>query len=100
MTSDMGIDASYLKELAGKLPGPLPDQVKRLIGLVRAMLTGPELMIYGSIFEGLAVKTAEKLMAVTTAFHSEKQGRTSVYITSDPLSVLGIEAEQTIEIGN
>lgn len=100
ITSGMGIDASYLKELSGKLPGPLPDQVKRLIGLVRTMLVGPELVIYGSIFEGLAQKTAERLMDMTQAFHSERPDRTSVYITSDPLSVLGIEAEQTIEIGN
>lgn len=99
ITSEMGIETSYLRELAGKLPGPIPDQVKRLMGLARTMLTGPDLMIYGSIFEGMAQKTSERLISMTRRFHTNKPGRTSVYITSDPQSVAGIEADQTFEIG-
>ena len=99
LTTGMGIETSYLRELAGRLPGPVPDQVKRLMGLTRTMLMEPDLMIYGSIFEGMAQKTAEKLISMTKRFHSGKPGRTSVYITSDPQSVAGIEADQTLEIG-
>lgn len=99
LTSGMGIETSYLRELAGKLPGPIPDQVKRLIGLTRTMLMEPDLMIYGSIFEGMSRNTAEKLFGMAAKFHAEKPGRTSVYITSDPLSLAGIEADRTFEIG-
>jgi ABC-type transporter Mla maintaining outer membrane lipid asymmetry ATPase subunit MlaF len=82
----------------GKLPGPLPTHEKRLIGLIRAMLIEPELMIYASLFEGLSPDMSDRLMQVTTNFHAEKQGRTSVYITFDEQSIKDVRADITLRI--
>ncbi|MEW6213742.1 MAG: ATP-binding cassette domain-containing protein [Nitrospirota bacterium] len=90
---EMGEDVSELSEYMKKLPGPLPVHEKRLIGMVRAMLMEPELMIYDSIFEGLNPEMAERLVRLTTKFHSEKPGRTSVYISSDEQSLKDVKAD-------
>lgn len=89
----MGKDISYISELMGKLPGPLSLHEKRLIGMVRAMLMEPELMIYDSIFEGLDPEKAGRLLGLTESFHSEKSDRASVYVTSNEQSVKGVKAD-------
>ncbi|MBI5213348.1 MAG: hypothetical protein HY957_08255 [Nitrospirae bacterium] len=95
---ETGMDISYLGELMGKLPGPLPVHEKRLIGFIRASLLEPELMIYDSIFEGLSPEMSETLIRVSGTFHSGKAGRTSVYITPDEQSVEGIKADTVLRL--
>lgn len=96
--NEAGIEIPYLKELMGRLPGPLPVHEKRLIGLIRAMLIEPELMIYDSLFEGLSPDMSDRLMKITTDFHAEKQGRTSVYITFDEQSIKDVKADIVLRI--
>lgn len=91
--SEMGKDISYISGFMTKLTGPLPTHEKRLINIVRAMLTEPELIIYDSIFGGLDPQTAETLIGLTEKFHSGKSGRTSVYISSDELSLSSVKAD-------
>lgn len=95
---EAGIEVSYLKELMGKLPGPLPLHEKRIIGLVRAMLMEPELMIYDSICEGLSPEMSDRLIKMTMDFHSEKSGRTSVYVTFNEQSVKNVKADITLNL--
>jgi phospholipid/cholesterol/gamma-HCH transport system ATP-binding protein len=95
---EAGIDTPYLKELMGKLPGPLPVHEKRLIGLIRAMLMEPELMIYDSLFEGLSPDMLNRLMKMTTNFHTEKPGRTSVYITFDEQSTKDLRTDTVLRL--
>lgn len=97
---EMGMDPSYLKELMERLPGLLPVYEKRLIGLVRAMLMEPDLMVYDSIFEGLNPEMLEGLIKLTERFHLEKQGRTSIYISSNSLSIDSIKADQILRLSN
>ncbi len=96
--NEAGIDVPYLKELIGRLPGPLPVHEKRLIGLIRAMLMEPELIIYDSLFEGLSPDMSDRLMQMTMNFHAEKQGRTSVYITFDEQSIKNVRADIILRI--
>ncbi len=95
---EAGIEISYLKELMGRLPGPLPFHEKKIIGLVRAMLMEPELMIYDSICEGLSPEMSDRLTKMTMDFHSEKSGRTSVYVTFDEQSVKNVKADTTLNL--
>ncbi|BCB96041.1 hypothetical protein JZK55_09630 [Dissulfurispira thermophila] len=96
--NEVGIDITYLKELMGKLPGPLPIHEKRLIGLIRAMLMEPDIMIYESLFEGLTPDMSDRLIKMTMNFHTEKHERTSVYITFDEQSVKHVRADTIIRI--
>ena len=90
----LGMDLST--DYLGRLPGPLPASEKCLIGAVRAMLMEPELMIYDSIFEGLYPEIAERLATLTSSFHTERPGRTSVYVTSHERSVAHIQADKVL----
>lgn len=90
---DLDRQAGGMAEYMGKLTGPLPLHEKRIIGLVRTLLMGPELMIYDSIFEGFAPDIVSGLVSVVSAFHAEKPGRTSLYITTDEDSLRGIKAD-------
>lgn len=90
---EMGKDILELSAYMKKLPGPLPVHEKRLIGMARAILMDPDLMIYDSLFEGLNFQMAERLVRLTTNFHSEKPGRSSVYISSDEQSLKDVKAD-------
>jgi phospholipid/cholesterol/gamma-HCH transport system ATP-binding protein len=90
---EIGVDTAHLSEYMGRLPGPLPEHEKRFIGLVRAMLMEPDLIINDSIFEGLNTEMAERLARLTTKFHEEKSGRTSVHISSDEDSMKYIKSD-------
>jgi phospholipid/cholesterol/gamma-HCH transport system ATP-binding protein len=93
MFSDLGKSGTELNTYMKKLPGPFPVHEKRLIGLVRAMLTEPDLMIYDSLFDGLSPAMAKQLAKYTTLFHSGKPLRTSLYISTDELSLRDIRAD-------
>lgn len=69
------------------LPGPLPLYKKRLAGLVRAMLTEPELIIYDSIFDGLSHDVRDRVRKIVSSFHSEKEGRASLFLASDEAAI-------------
>ncbi|MCE5194365.1 MAG: ATP-binding cassette domain-containing protein [Nitrospiraceae bacterium] len=81
--------AGYDEEIT-ILPGPLPLYKKRLAGLVRAMLTEPELIIYDSIFDGLSQNVREKVHNLVSSFHFEKEGRASLFLASDKTSLRDI----------
>jgi len=92
---ELGKDVAGL-DYMGKLPGPLPVTEKRLIGVVRAILMEPEIMIYDALLEGLDSEMAERLLMLTTGFHSGRVGRTSLYVSSDEESLKGLKADITI----
>ncbi|MBI5194911.1 MAG: ATP-binding cassette domain-containing protein [Nitrospirae bacterium] len=94
----LGVSHSYLSEHIGRLPGPLPAHEKRIIGLVRALLMEPELMLYDSLLEGMGQEMTERLERLTAKFHAEKSGRTSVYITTNELSVKNVQADTVVRI--
>jgi phospholipid/cholesterol/gamma-HCH transport system ATP-binding protein len=89
----MGKDASGLHEHMGKLPGTLPEHEKRLVGLARAVFMEPKLMIYDSVFEGVGPEMENRLLEFTSEFHSERPGRTSLYVTSVEHSLDRVEAD-------
>lgn len=75
------------------LPGPLPTYKKKLLGLARAILTEPELIIYDSVFDGLSSDIRNRVLETVNAFHEEKKGRASLFLATSEGSVKGIKAE-------
>lgn len=74
-----------LKRLGGdwelaKLPGSLSPQSRKLVGLIRAMLTAPDIIIYESPGEGFRGEAKSRLLALLVEFHQEKPGRLSILI--------------------
>jgi phospholipid/cholesterol/gamma-HCH transport system ATP-binding protein len=66
------------------LPGHLSLYQRRQIGLGRAMLTDPDLMIFESPSQGLNQDERQAFMEVARSFHNGKPGRASLFLTSNP----------------
>ncbi|MDP3112685.1 MAG: ATP-binding cassette domain-containing protein [Thermodesulfovibrionales bacterium] len=76
------------------LPGPLPTYKKKLLGLARAILMEPDLIIYDSVFDGLSSDIRNRVLEAVNAFHEEKKGRVSLFLASSEGSIKGIMAER------
>ncbi|TAN41482.1 MAG: ATP-binding cassette domain-containing protein [Nitrospirae bacterium] len=80
-------DIERIEKLMQQLPGHLSPHEKRVVGVVKAFIAEPEVIIYDSIFEGLNPEMQDELTTMTTQFHKEKAGRVSLYLTSDEYSL-------------
>jgi phospholipid/cholesterol/gamma-HCH transport system ATP-binding protein len=65
------------------LPGHLTTSQKLNVGIARAMLIDPDVMIYESPVSELTQEEMSHLCTIITEFHTEKPGRASLFITSD-----------------
>ncbi|HIJ94259.1 MAG TPA: ATP-binding cassette domain-containing protein [Desulfuromonadales bacterium] len=63
--------------------GTLSMYQRRLLGLGRAMLGDPDLMLLNGILDGLGDSECQNLLALITAFHLEKQERITLYCTAN-----------------
>ena len=64
-----------------ELPGHLPLYEKRLIGLARAMITDPGLIVYNAILAGLRGEEKSVIISTIMDFHREDPQRGSLFIT-------------------
>jgi len=92
----IGIDAT--PDWFASLPDPLPESEKSLIGVVRAMLMEPELILYDAIFAGQPPEIAVRLAAVTAAFHAARPGRTSLYIATEEAALAQVVADRCMNL--
>lgn len=76
-----------------ELPGHLSLYARRQVGLARALLLDPRLVIYDDILTGLSAEQRSALAAVVEAFHRESPGRTSLFFTADDEAVREIPVE-------
>jgi len=95
--SALKINDGNLAEFMSKAPVHLKPHEKRLTGLVRAMLTEPDLMLYDSLFEEISAGEAVVLKTLTQDFHLRKRGRVSVFISRNEQSLEDIEADMTLK---
>lgn len=66
------------------LPGLMNLFQRKQVGLARALLLDPELLIYEALLSGLNQREGSLLLEVARGFHGERPGRTSLFLTSDP----------------
>jgi len=85
--------SGQISEFMGALPGQLQVREKRLAGLMRSILSEPELVICDSLFEELGPEDAEVLTRLMRDFQMEKQGRASIYISPNEQSLLHMETD-------
>ena len=89
----LGVEENLMPEYLQSLPGALPVQAQRLLGCARAALMDPEIVIYESAFEGLQRDVRAQLESFAVWFHTQRPGRTSVYLSSDEQSLRGLPAD-------
>lgn len=79
-----------------ELPGHLSHYERKLIGLARAMLTEPDLIVYNAILAGLSGDEKGAIISAALEFHREKPGRSSLFMTPDPETVKDMTFDRRI----
>ena len=69
-------------------PSALSRHERMLVGMGRAMLCAPELMIYELPLQYLSHGEGDRVLAVAREFQAERPGRASLFITSQPEGAL------------
>jgi phospholipid/cholesterol/gamma-HCH transport system ATP-binding protein len=94
----LGLQGDALASCLDSLPGLLPEHWRRIVGLVRALVMEPRLMLYEAVLDGLPVGLARVVAELTASFHEGRPGRTSVFVVTDAAGASQLAAERTIEL--
>jgi len=81
------------------LPSRLSLYQRRLICMARAFMSGPELIIYQSAWDGLTEEEGAWFLTLAREFHQQGLERTALFLTPRPESVKGFEANFTYTTG-
>ena len=94
----LGLQGEVLEANLHSLPGLLPEHWRRVVGLVRALIMEPRLMVYEALLDGLPGGLARAAGDLTAAFHAERPDRTSVFVVADGPAAFPLAAERTIDL--
>lgn len=89
--------AGYVEKLM-QLPGLISFHQKKMAGFARGMLTDPELMVYESPLLGLNQEERQFFINAALDFHQAKDGRTSIFISSNPEIIPMVEGARVITV--
>ena len=81
-----------------ELPGHLSLYSRKQVGLARAMLLNPRLVIYDEILTGLSGDERGSIIECVEEFHRETPGRTSLFLTANEDAIREIPVETRIAI--
>jgi phospholipid/cholesterol/gamma-HCH transport system ATP-binding protein len=95
----LGLSGDALEGCLESLPGLLPEHWRRIVGLVRALVMEPRLMLYEAVLDGLPAGLARAVAELTASFHDGRPGRASVYVVTDAAGGSQLSAGRTIELG-
>jgi phospholipid/cholesterol/gamma-HCH transport system ATP-binding protein len=94
----LGLQGEALTSCLDSLPGLLPEHWRRIVGLVRALVMEPRLMLYEAVLDGLPVSLSSAVAELTASFHDGGSGRTSVFVEAYAAGVSQLAAARTIEL--
>jgi phospholipid/cholesterol/gamma-HCH transport system ATP-binding protein len=94
----LGLSGDALVRCLDSLPGLLPEHWRRIVGLVRALVMEPRLMLYEAVLDGLPTSLAHAVAELVASFHDLRPGRTSVFVATDAASLSQLPVSRTIEL--
>lgn len=99
----IGMGPERIPGFLGALPGTLPAQERRILGVARAMMQDARVMIYAGLFEGLDGPLRERLLAETSRHQARRADRATLYVAASPHGLPdpfdGISLRQTADGG-
>jgi phospholipid/cholesterol/gamma-HCH transport system ATP-binding protein len=81
-----------------ELPGHLSLYARRKVGIARAMLLNPRLVICNEILTGLSGDQRSTVLALLEEFHRESPERTSLFLTADEDALRELQVDTRIVI--
>jgi ABC-type transporter Mla maintaining outer membrane lipid asymmetry ATPase subunit MlaF len=94
----LGLSGDALASCLDSQPGVLPQHWRRLVGLVRALVMEPRVLVYEAVLEGLPPRLALAVAELTATFHAEQRGRVSLFITTDVAGTQHVPARRRIDL--
>jgi phospholipid/cholesterol/gamma-HCH transport system ATP-binding protein len=94
----LGLTGGALASCLDSLPALLPEHWRRIVGLVRALVMEPRLLVYEALLDGLPSGLARGVGQLAASFHQERRGRTSVFVVTDGAGVSPLAVQRTIEL--
>jgi phospholipid/cholesterol/gamma-HCH transport system ATP-binding protein len=94
----LGFGEDTVAALMARLPDQLTPAQRRAIGLVRATLTEPPLMIYGDLLSGLERDSVSRWASFAAQYQREQEGRASLYLCPDDGVSAKIRADRTVRL--
>jgi len=86
---------------AGKLmalPAHLSPHDKRIIALVRALMTAPRIIMYCNCFENLPAAQLPTVSRLTAGFHTTREDRISLYLASSAALAAELAVDRIISV--
>ncbi len=98
LLAELGIGRDRAEDMLGGSVSALGFYERRAVGMVRAALTEPELMIYESPFKGLDPARRDRFSSFIRRFHESREGRTTLFVNSDLQSLGAVRAGAVIDV--
>jgi phospholipid/cholesterol/gamma-HCH transport system ATP-binding protein len=80
------------------LPGSLSTFQRRTAGFARVIAMDPEVVVYDRLVDGLYAEERDLFLRTAFAFHKEKAGRVTFFVTSRPGSITGDEPSKVVHL--
>lgn len=81
-----------------ELPGRLSSFQRRAAGFARAIAMDPEVVVYDRLVNGLYAEERDLFLRTAFAFHKEKPGRVTIFVTSGAGSITGDEPSTVVHL--
>jgi len=81
-----------------ELPGRLSAFHRRVAGFARAIAVDPEVVVYDRFVDGLYAEEKDLFLRTAFAFHKEKPGRVTLFVTSRGGSITGDEPSIVVHL--
>lgn len=81
-----------------ELPGHLPLYARKQVGLARALLLEPRLVVYDEILTGLNGDQQSNIIDIIGEFHRKAPGRTSLFLAANEDAVREVPCDSRIAV--
>ncbi|MEW6720852.1 MAG: ATP-binding cassette domain-containing protein [Thermodesulfobacteriota bacterium] len=81
-----------------ELPGRLTSLQRRMVGFARALATDPEIAVYDRLADGLHAEERDALLRTALAFHGERPGRVTIFLSARPMPAAERDTMVTVHL--
>jgi len=96
--AEFDVTGTAFEALCARLPDHLDRFQRRLCAFVRALLTGPRLLVYDALFDGLTREETAKVLAFDAAYRRRLPQGTSLHLSPDRHMLPDVGASRTFHL--
>ena len=98
LLAELGVEGEEAERLLQSTPYTIPVHMKMFIGLIREILSDPEIVIYDSLFDGLERRSVSGLIKLIKGFEDASPNRPTLILSTDDRTLKGMESDIVIDL--